>query len=798
MTQDYARTEEPTESCSTIPTDLPCTWDSTQVLDKETWIPAKAYSFNSYTTPVVGPGDIDYDIEMMVQGLTVEEKVGQMTQIEVGKLIDCNGRLNETAVEYWIDKWKVGSFLETPGNHGGKYNWYSPKNFADFTDAVQRIALSKGSKLPIIWGLDSVRGANYVKGGTIFPSGTATAATFNPQFAYEAGRIAAKDSRAAGTHWAFGPVLDLAVNKLWSRTYENFGEDPFLSAEMAKLSVMGYQGNYKTDRARVAASIKHFIGYGYPSDGQDRGNRHIAPHELFEYHLPPFQAAIDVGAATVMECYGVINGEAVALSDYYLKSLLREQMQFKGTLVSDWAEINNQALKYSAARDVKHANELALNHTTIDISMVADDESFSEAAIKLVAEDVIPESRLDESVARILQLKKDLGLFETPYADRDLAKTVGSPQDIETARDTARESITMLKNDNDALPLKTSEKVLFVGPIINSTRYMGGGWNVHWQGPSDEEGDAVYQGFGDTILKGIKQIAGVEPEYYLGTDIHGKKYVNIEAILKAAEHADKIVFGLGEHPYAEDLGNIGNLTLPIKQLDLVLKVKDAVPNKSIVIVLVEGRPRLLGKLPNVADAIIDAYLPGAYGGLPVAEILYGVVNPSGRLPITYPSTEAQTSITLWQPAFMEYKPQWPFGYGLGYSKLVYSNITLSSQSLSIGAPITVSVEITNNGPFVQKEVVQLYTHQQYRIGYAAELNRLRAFQKVELAVDETKSVEFKLNAEDLAFWDRSLRRRIEPAPVTVAINPYTQKNISAVIQLNGDINHVISQGILPY
>ncbi|KAJ2365255.1 hypothetical protein H4S01_003349 [Coemansia sp. RSA 2610] len=769
-----------------------CTWDGKQELDDETWKPLASYAYQGPAELTTGPGPIDRDILHMVRRLSVEEKIGQMIQIQVGLIIDCNGELNETAVEYWLDKWKVGSFLESPGNHNGRYSWYSPQKFAEFTDKVQEIALRRGSKIPVIWGLDSVRGANYVKGATIFPAGIATAATFDPQFAFDAGRIAAKDSRAAGTHWAFAPVLDLAVNKLWSRTYENFGEDPYLSSQMARLSIQGFQGNYKQDRSRVAACLKHFIGYGYPFDGSDRGNRHIAPHELLEYYVPPFKAAIDAGSATAMESYGVVNGEAVMLSHYYLEQLLRRQLGFEGMLVTDWGEINSQANMYFTAKDVKQATRMALQQTSVDMSMVADDDSFGQATTELIKDGTISESRLDKSVARILQLKKDLGLFDHPFADKRLASTVGSQQDVEAARNTAREAITLLKNDHQVLPLKRSEKVLFVGPTLNSTRYMGGGWNVHWQGPSDADGDGVYQGFGDTVLQGIKSITGAAPEYLPGVDIDGNATIDIDRVVEAAKLADKVVVGLGEHTYAENLGNIGQLLLPEKQLELVSTIAEQA-KKPVVVVLVQGRPRGLGSVVQQADAIVNAYLPGAYGGLPIAEILYGKTNPSGRLPVTYPATEAQASSTIWQPSYMDYSPQWPFGFGLGYSKLTYSNVTVSHAQLRLNQPVTVKVAVTNHGPFAQKESVQLYSRQQYRAGYAPDLYRLRKFAKVMLNVNETKTVEFVVEAEELAFWDRRLRKRVEPAPVTLTINPYTAKDVSAVVQLEADPHYVLDE-----
>ncbi|KAJ2022046.1 hypothetical protein H4218_004640 [Coemansia sp. IMI 209128] len=771
-----------------------CTWDGIQANDPVAWKPVSTYSYSGKPQHPVGPGSIDPDIMHMVRQLTTKEKIGQMTQIQVGQLVDCNGELNRTAVEYWIDEWKVGSFLETPANHGGKYNWYSPKSFGTFTDAVQKIALERGAKIPIIWGLDSVRGANYVKGATIFPAGVATAATFNPQFAYDAGRVAAKDTRAAGVHWAFAPVLDLTVNKLWSRTYESFGEDPYLASKMSTASIHGYQGDYKRDRSRVAACMKHFIGYGNPFDGSDRANRHIAVHELLEYYVPSFKAAIDAGAASAMESYGVVSGEAVTISNYYLQRLLRDQLGFKGMLVTDWGEINSQATMYHTAKDVTHATQLALERTSIDMSMVADDSSFANVTADLVKQGTVSVSRLDESVARILQLKKDLGLFKHPFTDKALASTVGSSQDIEAARNAVRESITLLKNSDNVLPLAKHERVLFVGPTLNSTRYMGGGWNIHWQGPTDAEGDAIYQGFGDTVIKGVQQVTGTVPRYMPGVDIDGAALIDIDAVVAAAKQADKIVVGLGEKPYAENVGNIDSLVLPWQQLNLVYTLASEA-KKPIVVVLVEGRPRRLDRVPDVAAGIVQAYLPGAYGGLPIAEVLYGEVNPSGRLPYSYPATESQASTTIWQSSYVTYSPQWAFGYGLGYSKVTYSNVTLSSNVLCRGAPITASVSVTNNGPHAQKESVMLFTHQQYRVGYAPELYRLRNFAKVDLAVGETKKVTLELKAEDMAFWDGDLKRRIEPAPVNIVINPFTQADILAVVELVANPEDVLENAI---
>ncbi|KAJ1952213.1 hypothetical protein EC988_003673 [Linderina pennispora] len=561
---------------------------------------------------------------------------------------------------------------------------------------------------------------------------------------------------------------------------------------MAYSSVRGFQGDYKTDRSRVAACMKHFIAYGNPFDGSDRADRHVADHELLEYYVPSFKAAIDAGSATAMESYGAVSGETVMLSNFYLQTLLREHLGFKGFMVTDWGEILSQATIYMTARDPEQAVGGAILRTSTDMSMVADDASFSNITLALVRSGKVSERRIDQSVARILQAKKDLGLFENPYADKELQKTVGSAQDIESGRDTARESITLLKNENSVLPLKTSESVLFLGPTLNSSRYMGGGWNVHWQGPSEKEGDAVYQGFADTVLTGIKQVTGSEPSYMPAVDIDGTTRYDWDGVIAAAKRADKVVIGLGEHTYAENFGNIDELTLPQAHIDLVSSVA-ALSGKPVVTVLVQGRPRLLGSIANDSSAIVNAYLPGSYGGLPIAEILYGKVNPSGRLPYTYPAHSSQASHTIWQASYVPYKPQWQFGFGLGYSTIKYSNVTVSSTTLEIGSPITVSVSLTNTGTYDQKEPVMLFTHQTYRFGYAPDNYRLRAFEKVEVKAGQTKQVELTLKAEDMAFWDRYLRRRIEPSPVVVAINPYTHPDIQATVQLEADPQQVLER-----
>ncbi|KAJ1910808.1 hypothetical protein H4219_006119, partial [Mycoemilia scoparia] len=339
---------------------------------------------SSYTQPEITPGfytppgTLDADVAALLNQLTIEEKVGQMMQIEIGQFIGCDGNLNKTAVKTWLDDWKLGSILETPGNHGGKYAWYTPPRLADMIDQIQEIATQHGSKIPLLYGVDQVHGGNYVKGNTVFPQSIGMAATFNPDLVREGGKITAKDSRASGIPWVFAPILDLGVNKNWPRIYEGYGEDPLLGSRMAKASINGLQGNYRKDRNRVAASIKHFIAYGVPLNGLDLGSRMVPDNTLMEYYVPAFDAAIKAGAATIMHSYSVLNQEAVVTSEYYLKELLREKLKFKGMMVTDWGEINKVVTEHFTAGSIKQAVHQTMEYTTIDLSMIADDHEFGK------------------------------------------------------------------------------------------------------------------------------------------------------------------------------------------------------------------------------------------------------------------------------------------------------------------------------------------------------------------------------------------------------------------------------------
>ncbi|PWA00953.1 hypothetical protein BB558_002998 [Smittium angustum] len=752
--------------------------------------PLRPKSVPTYPIPTfdesktVGPNAVlDDDVAALLKSLTLEEKVGQMTQVHVGNFLGCDGQINMTRTIEWFDKWKLGSVLENTPNQGGYWNYLSPQRFANFSNTLQQVATTYGSKIPMIYGLDSVRGANYVKGGVIFPTALNTAATFNPKHAYDAGRITAKDTRAAGVHWTFAPLADVSMEKHWSRNFENFGEDTYLAGEMVHNSVKGLQGNYKMDRSRIAACMKHFIAYSAPLNGKDQEQRLIPLNYLMEYIVPSFQRAVDAGVATGMEAYGSFNGEDVISSEYLLKDLLRDTMGFNGMMVTDWGEINAQHQKHKTAFNSSDSAMLTLKYTTVDMSMVADNVIFTNDTINLVKNGMIPESRIDESAGRILQLKKDLGLFSQPFSDPALIDTVGSAQDVEVARNAARESIILHQNKNNVLPFNVDDKVLFIGPNMNSTRFMGGGWNVHWQGPSDAEGDAVYDGYGDTIMLGVQQITGKPTGWYSGFDITGKRVDDYDELVRLARRADKVVIGFGEKTTTEVPGDINTLSLPVDQTELVRRITHETSTPTVLL-LIQNRPFSLANIPNWVDGIINAGLPGAYGGLPIAEVLYGKISPSGRQPYTYPKMDYQSKVTYYTGIWNEYDPQFAFGAGFGYNDISYSNITVSSTDLRPGSPITVSVSATNNGKMSQLEPVLMYTTQNIRRRYTPEKYRLRSFDKKEILPGATVNFSFTLTAEQMMFYNTNVEHVLEEGPVTITMNAFNMNNVTLPIYLH--------------
>jgi len=685
------------------------------------------------------------DIDALIAKMTIEEKVGQMTQLnldvvcegDIYKLVEPHhldaAKLNRALIEY-----HVGSILNCGGHAYDLTQWHTIIN------GIQTVATTQTRlKIPIVYGIDAIHGANYTLGATLFPQPLAQAASWDPKLVKRGAEITAYEVRASGIPWNFSPVLDLGRDPRWSRLFETYGEDVLLVKTMGLATISGYQGNNIGDAYHVAACMKHFLGYSMPRTGKDRTPVYIDDIQLREYFLPTFQAAINAGAATIMINSGELNGIPVHADKKILTDLLRNELGFKGVAVTDWEDIMKLNNIHMVAPTLKDAVYMAID-AGIDMCMVPNDYNFTILLTELVKEGKIPESRLDISVKRILELKKQLGLFEQPFtpATTDYKK-FGSDEFAQAARNMAQESITLLKNNNALLPLKQETKILVTGPAANSMTYLNGAWTRTWQGTDTTWNDQSKY----TIREALNQSNTV----FIASD-------EADKLLNAAETSDVIIVCLGEKPSTEKVGDIDELSMPENQQQLIGLLKAA--GKPIVLVLVENRPLLVNDIEPFCDAIIMAYEPGDYGGLALADIIYGKINPSGKLPFTYPRFE--NSLLWYDHKHTEtldqsfgrnaFNPQWEFGFGMSYTSFEYSNLVVSNDTLSDGK-LQISVTVTNTGKVAGKEVVQLYIADRYA-SITPSVKRLRGFEKINLQSGEAHIVTFTISADDIAFVGR--------------------------------------------
>lgn len=685
------------------------------------------------------------DIDALIAKMTIEEKVGQMTQLnldvvcegDIYKLVEPHhldaAKLNRALIEY-----HVGSILNCGGHAYDLTQWHTIIN------GIQTVATTQTRlKIPIVYGIDAIHGANYTLGATLFPQPLAQAASWDPKLVKRGAEITAYEVRASGIPWNFSPVLDLGRDPRWSRLFETYGEDVLLAKTMGLATISGYQGNNIGDAYHVAACMKHFLGYSMPRTGKDRTPVYIDDIQLREYFLPTFEAAINAGAATIMINSGELNGIPVHADKKILTDLLRKELGFKGVAVTDWEDIMKLNNIHMVAPTLKDAVYMAID-AGIDMCMVPNDYNFTILLTELVKEGKIPEARLDISVKRILELKKQLGLFEQPFtpATTDYKK-FGSDEFAQAARNMAQESITLLKNNNALLPLKQETKILVTGPAANSMTYLNGAWTRTWQGTDTTWNDQSKY----TILEALNQSNTV----FIASD-------EADRLLNAAKTSDVIIVCLGEKPSTEKVGDIDELSMPENQQQLIGLLKAA--GKPIVLVLVENRPLLVNDIEPLCDAIIMAYEPGDYGGLALADIIYGKINPSGKLPFTYPRYE--NSLLWYDHKHTEtldqsfgrnaFNPQWEFGFGMSYTSFEYSNLVISNDTISDGK-LQISVTVTNTGKVAGKEVVQLYIADRYA-SITPSVKRLRGFEKINLQSGEAHIVTFTISAEDIAFVGR--------------------------------------------
>ena len=710
----------------------------------------------------------DAEIEAKVQAqlakMTTEEKIGQMTELAIdlfGRVNPATGKfeMNPEAVDMIISKFKVGSILNAPGQALPPEEWYGIiKAFNDKSVEVMGI--------PTIYGLDQNHGTTYTRGGILFPQNINVAASFNKDMAREAASITAYETRAGNCPWTYSPTPDMGRDPRWPRQWENFGEDPLVNAEMGVAQVKGFQGDDPNNIGvnNIAACVKHYMGYSAPFSGKDRTPAYISPQDLREKYFAPYLAAIRAGALSVMVNSASVNGVPVHANAELLTKWLKEDLNWDGMIVTDWADINNLFSREKVAKDKKEAIALAVN-AGIDMTMDPYDPTFCTTLKELVDEGTVSMDRINDAAARVLRMKYRLGLFDKPNTCYKDYPDFDSKAHRATALKAAEESMVLLKNNDNILPLKKGTKILVTGPNGDSMRSLNGGWSYSWQGNLANEMATEF----NTIYEALQAKFGKKNVNYVPGVTYDEKGAywaenpaDYAPAVAAAKDADVIVACIGENSYCETPGNLTDLTLSRQQLDLVKALAET--GKPIVLVLNEGRPRLITEIEPLAQAVVDILLPGNLGGDALANLMAGDANFSGKMPITYPKEinslitydyKVSEQVGTMQGAY-DYNAQvawlWPFGYGLSYTTYDYSNLRTDKSSFGPDDTITVSVDVTNTGNRAGKEAVLLYSSDLIA-SQVPDNRRLRAFDKIELAPGETKTVTFTLPASDLAFAD---------------------------------------------
>src|SRR5882762_4590610 len=643
--------------------------------DAASWIVDSQTFLKRNLTPAGPPASASAAaVEKLLGQMTLKGKIGQMTQLEIGMVtdgMDQSIRINSEKLHKAVAEYGVGSILNVHDQALSVEKWH------EIIRAIQEEAKKTRLHVPVLYGIDTIHGPNYIAEGTLFPQPLAMAATWNPELMLRGSQIAAAETRKAGIPWSFSPVLDAGRQPLWSRLWETFGEDTYLATVMGVATVRGYEGSDLSNPASVSASLKHYMGYSYPTTGGDRSPALIPENTLREYFLPAFAAAVKAGAHTVMVNSSEVNGIPGHANGYLLKDILRGELGLQGFVVSDWMDIKKLVGVHHVAANEKEATRIAVL-AGIDMSMVPSDYSFSNLLFELAQEGKVPASRIDEAVRRILTVKFQMGLFDDPLRGMESKTVVGSPESRQASLEAARESITLLKNENHLLPLSKTAHILVTGPDADSLIPLNNGWTYTWQGDRASAYPKDYA----TILKAIQEKIGAGNVTYVpGTTVDHE--VDVAKAVEAASKADAVVICIGEWAYAETPGNITDLTLPEAQLFLVHRIEET--KKPVILVLTEGRPRIINRIAGPAKGILMAYNPSNEGGQAIADILFGDVNPSGKLPITYPRWPNRL-FTYDHKVFegedsgegkMLGTPQFEFGSGLSYTSFAYSDLRVA-------------------------------------------------------------------------------------------------------------------------
>ena len=724
---------------------------------------------------------IDAKVNALVKQMTLEEKVGQMAQVSIeslGNIRNGDFVFNQDTFKKAVVQYKIGSILNTPGLQNAQ-------QWNNIIQQIQNAAKQTRMKIPVLYGLDDNHGVNYVAGATLFPQEIGQAATWNPELVYNAGVITAYESRAASVPWTYSPVLDLGTNPQWPRIWEDYGEDPYLSSKMGVAFVHGVQGPLGS-KDKLVVSLKHYMGYSDPKSGHDRTDAWIPENYLREYHLPPFRACVDANARTVMVNSALINGIPTHINKHVLTDILKNELGFTGFVVSDWQDIENVYRRDHITKDIKGAIMLAIN-AGIDMSMIPYNyKEFCTDLISLVKEGKVSMSRINDAVTRILRVKEELKLFETPMTYLKNYPKFGSAEFEKASYNTAAESITLLKNSNNVLPLPKTAKVLVTGPNANSMRTLNGGWTYTWQGEKTDEYAQKY----NTILEAVQKKFGPTNVLYekgVSYNMAGKydqdSIVDIDAAVKAAANVDYILLCIGENSYTETPGNLNDLTLSHNQLLLAKAIIKT--GKPVVFILNEGRPRIFNEVESSAAAVIDVYLPSNFGGDALADILTGDINPSGKLPITYPRFTNALANYIHKPSEGDgnpqggdFYPQYQFGFGLSYTSFEYSNLTINKNIFSPGDTATINVTVKNSGGREGKEVVELFASDLVA-SLTPDVKRLRGFEKIDLKAGESKTVTFRLPVKDLAYVNSNNKTELEAGDFKLQVS-----NLNAFFSVN--------------
>ena len=733
---------------------------------------ALAYPASANVPVIKSDPKIEAQVEQTLKKLTLEEKIGQMMEL-VTDLFGANDKngvfyIDEHKTDSILSRYKIGSILNAP-------NTCAPtaKLWEKYIAQIQKISM-KRIGIPCVFGLDQNHGSTYTQGGTLFPQNINVAATFNREIARRSAEATAYETRAVSVPWTYSPTVDLGRDARWPRIWENFGEDCYLSSEMGKAMVYGFQGEdpNNIDQYHIATSMKHFMGYGVPWTGKDRTPAYISPADLREKHFAPFLAGLQAGALTVMVNSASVNGVPMHANKEFLTGWLKEETGWDGVLITDWADINNLYTREMVAKDKKDALRIAIN---AGIDMIMEPYSCDACGylVELVKEGKIPMSRIDDACRRVLRMKYRLDLFKNPTQKLKNYPKFGGEEFAKLALEGATESMVLLKNEGNILPLQHGKKILLTGPNANQMRCLNGGWSYTWQGHRADEFAGKY----NTIYEAFCNEYGKENVILnQGVTYNEKgKYweenePQIQEAVAAAKDADVIVACIGENSYTETPGNLTDLWLSENQRNLVKAL--AQTGKPVILVLNEGRPRLIADIEPLAQGIINILIPGNMGGDALSNLVSGKSNFSGKMPYTYPKEinslanydfKKSEEVGTMEGAYdynAKITQQWGFGYGLSYTSYKYSNLKVSQSDFRHGDIIKVSVDVKNTGKVAGKESVLLFSSDLIA-SIVPDGRRLRAFDKVELQPGETKTMTFELKADDLAFVGWNGKWRLE-------------------------------------